>query len=227
MLVFLLLLVVILHVGGEAYDASVFSSALDEQSITILCGKGSSPTTRRKSRGLGYRLRATSVLDKDGNAYSAKGDIYIISSLSDVDYGDEVALAGTMGEGYFLSQSTELLYRSPYSLVRRRFSSLLLRLFPIGEKGNLTALLLTGSSLDGTTNLTNLARQYGLSYILALSGMHLALLSLPLRPLFRFLGGIKWGDVATIFLLTFFVYSTGWKPSLIRALFFLILSTIL
>ncbi|MBQ0072276.1 MAG: ComEC/Rec2 family competence protein, partial [Spirochaetales bacterium] len=164
------------------------------------------------------------ALDHDGNAYTAQGIVYVISSFSDVDFGDDIGVQGAFADTCFLVNGTTIQKRNLYGLARRRFNTLLLRLFPVGETGNLSALLLTGSSLDGSTTLIDYARQFGLSYILALSGMHLTLVTLALRPFFRFLGGHRWGDLLTFACLLFFVYSTGWKPSLTRALLFLFLS---
>lgn len=222
----LLFFVLCLHLTVKGTERAKLSMVLPQETVTILCGRVATEPVRRKNRGKGYRLELTSVVDQKGNAGSAKGVVYVITEFSDVTRGDEVALYGTFQDGYFRSSSTELLSRHRFGRGRRKFSALLERHLPQGSSGNLGALLFSGSSLDGNSSLSEAARKYGLSYLLALSGMHLGLLQLLLFPLLAFLGGKKQARFPVLFLLTLFVYSTGWKPSLLRALLFMVLSSL-
>lgn len=223
-LLFLLIVALCSHLWIEGKERSSFSSVLPQDSLVVLCGRVATEPTRRKNRGKGYLLELTSAMDAKGNAGSARGTVYVISSFSDVTLGDSVTLAGSFGENFFLASSTEIRRRNVWGRGRRKIELLLERHLPKGEDGNLGALLFSGSSLDGSTALSDAARKYGLSYLLALSGMHLGLFQMLLFPLFSSFLSKRTAKLLVFCFLSFFVYSTGWKPSLFRALLFSVLA---
>ena len=96
------------------------------------------------------------------------------------------------------------------------------------ETGALLSALITGdrSDLDANTRL-NFSR-IGISHILALSGMHLAILSIAITKLLSTLGvGKKCRTVIVIILTVFYISLTGFPTSVIRAGVMLIITGIL
>ncbi len=93
--------------------------------------------------------------------------------------------------------------------------------------GGLFAALLSGNREYLDENAAALFRSGGLSHLLALSGMHLGLVSLLAGGAARFLGGRRWGYRSALVALFVFVWFTGFSPSLFRALLQVIIAGVL
>lgn len=221
---FLLFLLLSLSVFSRSYALSELWYGPSEPPPLILTGKVVSSPKHRGGSSLGYTLSLKATGDGKGNYATAKGTLYVISLAGDEDFGDTVTLSGEMRDGYFLARSVRIDSRSLWGRGRRRFLSLLMRNQEKGSAGRISSLLLTGSSLDGVTELQDKAKQMGLSHLFALSGMHLAFLSLLLSPS-KFFFGKRDGKVFMYLVLFLFLYINGFSLSLLRAFLFLLLSS--
>jgi len=83
--------------------------------------------------------------------------------------------------------------------------------------GALASALLLGMRDDLNVDLSAEFRNSGCAHILALSGMHLAILSGVLAFLLRRPLGIRWATVAGAAFVVFYVFVAGSQPSLVRA----------
>jgi competence protein ComEC len=83
--------------------------------------------------------------------------------------------------------------------------------------GGLASALLLGVRDDLDTDLSEGFRNSGCSHILALSGMHLAILSGVLVFLIRRPLGIRWASLLGAIFIVFYVFVAGSQPSLVRA----------
>lgn len=207
-----------------AYFNSLLSTALCESEVVALYGYVASPKSTRNNRDAGFRLEATAAVDKKGSVFSAKGITYVISDITDVGRGDKVRIDGEFRkEGYFLSESTAIIKRSPFGRLRSIVLERL-HLFFSSESGALSSLLLLGNDENGNLEIKELAKCCGLSHLLALSGMHLAILSSIVEKPLSKLFGRRLGSILSLAILVFFSYLSSWRPSLFRALLFKLLS---
>ena len=91
----------------------------------------------------------------------------------------------------------------------------------------LAKALLTGNRSSLTHETKENFRQSGASHLLALSGMHLGILYLIFSHLLDILGNHKWAKILkyiiTISFTWFYSGMTGWSPSIVRALLFIII----
>jgi len=91
--------------------------------------------------------------------------------------------------------------------------------------GSLASALLLGVRDDLDTDLSAAFRNSGCAHILALSGMHLAIVSGVLAFLFRRLMGMRWASlVGTVFILLY-VFVVGPQPSLVRSIIMYLIGT--
>lgn len=218
------LMALTLHLlSNDAMMRAHFSSSLEESGIIALYGTVESKPSVRRNRDAGFRLNAKAAVDTDGSVYSAKGIIYVISDLTDIDKGDDVRLDGAYNsKGYFKASSTNVLSRSPFGGLRRAVLPKIYEALRF-EGGDLSAFLLLGSDENGATEVVERARLCGLSHLLALSGMHLSILSMMIeRPLCKVIGEKRARAFAISFLI-FFTYLSGWRASLLRALIYRVL----
>ena len=96
------------------------------------------------------------------------------------------------------------------------------------QTGNLTSALLTGERDELSSELKQDFRRIGISHILALSGMHLAILSLAVSKLLRLVGTNKYLHYLTIILFSVaYMIFVGFSVSVVRAGIMLILSSLL
>ena len=100
------------------------------------------------------------------------------------------------------------------ALCRLQFKRLM---FAWGNAGGLLLALLSGSREYTEKSLSDAFRESGLSHILALSGMHLALFGSIARFFARKASGRNLGDAIQLLAVTFFVFFAGMSPSLFRA----------
>ena len=92
--------------------------------------------------------------------------------------------------------------------------------------GALASALLLGVRDDLDVDLSAGFRNSGCSHILALSGMHLAIISAILAFLLRRPLGIRWASLVGALFILFYVFVAGSQPSLVRAAIMYILGTI-
>lgn len=210
---------------GKNYLLSIPSFIIPKEEIVGIYGTVSTEPNRRKNRNIGFSLSLESSINKKNDYFSSSGRIYVISSELDVTEGDKVLLKGKMRDGYFLSSEGIIVERNTSGRIRRKYKDIFIRSLKNVKSRNFIALLLLGTTVDGDISLENSVRSLGVSHVLSLSGMHLSLFSSLLLPLFTFLYGEKRGRFINKVCLFIFVYLTGFKPSLLRALIFNYLSS--
>ena len=93
------------------------------------------------------------------------------------------------------------------------------------EWGNFALALLLGVRDDLDIDLSTGFRNSGCSHILALSGMHLAIISGVLAFLLRRPLGIRWASLAGAAFIVFYVFIAGSQPSLVRSAIMYLLGT--
>lgn len=96
--------------------------------------------------------------------------------------------------------------------------SLMRRLYDWGEAGGFLLALLSGNRDYLDPSLASDFKNTGLSHILALSGMHLSLLSLVAVRFGKRIGGKRLSVRLSLIAILFFVWFAGFSPSLSRAL---------
>ena len=90
--------------------------------------------------------------------------------------------------------------------------------FSVGvDEANLAIMLTLGYSAQEDFLLTELARDSGTSYVLALSGMHLSLLAMLLRFTLKPLVGERRARLLALLVVSLYVFLIGPRPSIIRA----------
>ena len=149
----------------------------DRGYVTVLYGKALQDSAMKKGRRGGFMMQAYAA--GDGNAlFSASGTVYISSDNSDVRYGDGISVHGSFSGPVFSAYSITL-HQSPeiQSLRNRAVDLIRARLRASGEAGELGMRLLLGYGERGVFSLSEDAAEAGLMHVLALSGMHLSILS--------------------------------------------------
>lgn len=110
-------------------------------------------------------------------------------------------------------------WKTPVDEVRSTLRlSLMRRLYDWGEAGGFLLALLSGNRDYLDPALASDFRNTGLSHILALSGMHLSLLSLVAVRFGKRIGGKRVSIRLSLIAILFFVWFAGFSPSLSRAL---------
>ncbi len=89
-----------------------------------------------------------------------------------------------------------------------------------GREGELASLLLLGIGSSGSSDISARARKAGLSHTIALSGMHLTILSSLFIKLMFFIEDKRVKRAIAYIPLFAFVYISGWRASLLRAFIF-------
>lgn len=209
---------------------SVFSSSLaltdmfiPVESVSGLYGMVVTEPNRKNGRYTGFNILLEGVTDGAGNYFSASGKVYVIGPDLSITLGDAVYVEGAFGETYFLASGGCEVKESIWGRVRQKFNAMFIRRLPSGDVGNIIALLLTGTTLDGDSTIQESVRNLGLSHLVSLSGMHLGFItSIVLPVLSLFLSKRKAKRVKNI-ILFIFVYLAGMRPSLMRSLIFVIL----
>jgi competence protein ComEC len=204
------------------------STGLAEERITAVRGRlAEDPRAYNDKRGIGS-ADLSGVSGSGGLRVSAKGRVAVffpaeaIAPLKEFGRGCEIYAEGTMarwnGELLFRASSVHVLKpASPLERFRTNFRLALLGKFDGPVWGPLASALLLGVRDDLDTDLAEGFRNSGCSHVLALSGMHLALLSGLLALLLRPLLGIRAASLAGMVFVLAYVYLSGGQPSLVRA----------
>jgi ComEC/Rec2-related protein len=176
-------------------------------------------------------LRLAGVADEFGNRAEARGRIAVFCHRTfSPDKGSlvrfEVELFEPEGQGirneYLASaQSSAEVLKVPGGIQKRRAALvdyLLGRIHSTGRNSSgLWEALLIGYSGGRSRGLYDLFRRSGNAHLLALSGMHLGILSLGVMVLLVPLLGRKKAVSASLFVAVFYLFLAGPKPSLVRA----------
>lgn len=220
---FSLLAILVFSVSYKSLLAFQFSSSLLEEQTVAIYGYVHSQPNSLENRDSSFRLKAVASVDKNGSVFSSKGIIYVYSDLMDASRGDFVRVDGKISKsGYFSSKSLSVLKKAPFGRLRELLISNLREHFRF-QGGDLSLLLLLGSDEHGDSGIIDLARKSGLSFLLSLSGMHLAIISSLVERPISMIFGKKCGKWLSFVFMFVFAYASGWKPSLFRAFLFKLL----
>ncbi len=222
-----LLMVLIFSLFSSSLAVTQVNLPVAVENVTGLYGKVVTEPNRKKGRYTGFNILLESVTDGEGNYFSSSGKVYVIGPDLSLTLNDTVYVDGVFKDTYFLASGGNKVIESPWGKVRRKFNAAFIRSLPSGEVGNIIALLLTGTTLDGDGTIQESVRSLGLSHLVSLSGMHLGFITSIVLPLLSiFLSKRKAKRVKDIFLFVF-VYLAGMRPSLMRSLIFVILIPLL
>jgi competence protein ComEC len=185
------------------------------------------PRAYNDERGIGS-MDLSGVSGAGGLKASAEGRVPVffpagaVSPLKEFGRGCEIYAEGTMarwnGELLFRASSVHILKpASPLEQIRTNFRLALVRKFDGPVWGPLASALLLGVRDDLDTDLSEGFKNSGCSHVLALSGMHLALLSGLTAFFLRPLLGIRAASVVLGIFMLGYVYLSGAQPSLVRS----------
>ncbi len=221
--IYILFMILLFSLFSSSLDKTIMYIPIDRNEICGIYGTVVTEPNRKKNRYTGYSIMCRSVANEKGDLFSSSGKIYIIGPDLSVTRGDSVYVEGMMSENYFLSTGGAVLSENIWGRIRRKFNASFISSLPGGDRGNIISLLLTGTTLDGESNLQDRVRELGLSHMLSLSGMHLSFMTALFMPLLSlFLSKRKAGAVKNLILLVF-VYLAGMRVSLVRSLIFVFL----
>ena len=149
----------------------------------------------------------------NGDVASAKGRISVSYVGNSLYYGDVVSFSGKVSENGFKAKEYKLISRSSLNRTREKFINY------ISSKidNDLSMMLLLGITPSVDSEISLLARNSGNSHILALSGMHLSLLSTLLVFLLTPIFNKRYAKIIALSILSLYILFIGPKPSLIRA----------
>ena len=169
---------------------------------------------------------------------SARGSITVlfpaesIPRLREFGRGCEIYADGVYTEGsrgpLFRASSVHIVKGAP-ALEQFR-TSLRMKLLERFKKpavwGSLASALLLGVRDDLEVDLLESFRDSGCAHILALSGMHLAVISAILAFLLRRPLGIRWASLFGAIFIIFYVFAAGSQPSLVRSAIMYLIGTL-
>jgi competence protein ComEC len=206
------------------------SLGLPREELTGLSGiLRDDPRTISGGRGMG-RLSLQAAAGRNGSRVSAGGELSVffpeeaLVRLKGFGRSSEVYVEGLLVEG---RQPSEPLFRAvsvhilkpapPLEIFRTRLRMGLLERLAPHPWGGLAAALLLGvrDNLDQELGLAY--RRAGCSHVLALSGMHLAIISSVIAFLLRRPLGLKGAAAAGALFIMGYVFLVGRQPSLERA----------
>ena len=159
-----------------------------------------------------------------------------IPRLKEFGRGCEVFLDGTLSSGsrgpVFSASSVHIVKPAPALekfrtglrlTLLEKFQSRQGRAPPVW--GGLASALLLGIRDDLDADLSGEFRNSGCAHILALSGMHLAILSGVLAFLIRRPLGVRWASLIGAVFIVFYVFVAGSQPSLVRSAIMYLIGT--
>lgn len=205
---------------GALYYSDLSLSG-EKESVCALYGRVISISSSKESGKNAISLSLKCTEDKSGSLFSSKGILTVYMPRADYSFSDTIKVTGSFSDELFIGRSSELIRRGPLSRLRRMLSDLIKTRTGYSSLGS---LLLLGRS-DMPSSLSDIARRGGLSHVIALSGMHLAFISLFLMP-FRILFRGRKYPLFRFMVLFVFVYLSGWKCSLFRSFIFMVLISV-
>jgi len=221
MLFFALLMLLLLPLAENASSDMTYSSGFRKDDVIRMRAKAVSDGQRGKY-ALSYADVSVFEVENHSSSFaSAKGIVRLsYPSSREIYAGDEVIAYGSFGEHGFSASSVSVLKHGRSYRLRKKAISLISSRIGSGIDGDkeLMRMLLLGSRENPEYELVSYAQNSGMSYVLALSGMHLSLLSMLLGIALKPIFGKRGGKAVSLFLLLFYVVMTGFKPSLLRSL---------
>ena len=219
------------ELGLPAENVSALSGILREDPRSLESGAGLGVLKLRGSAGRG------------GVRASASGNITVffpgesIPSLREFGRGCEVYVDGSLVSGsrgpLWRATSVHVVKPAPaLETFRTSLRTTLIEKFQSREGreppvwGGLASALLLGVRDDLDTALSEGFRNSGCSHILALSGMHLAILSAVLAFLLNRPLGIRRSSLIGAVFIVFYVFIAGSQPSLVRAAIMYLIGTV-
>lgn len=171
------------------------------------------------------RIRLEEVTNSFGNSASSSGVLTVVGHENIlVSCGTEIVAYGKMSDSIFIYKSFTVAGKGRLSVFREK----LIKWFEkriLGEFGTaadyLGMALLLGRTETYELEIREKAKECGCLHILALSGMHLNIIS---SFCFFVFGKRKTGKIVSFAAVTFFVFTAGPRPSLVRAYIMMILS---
>ncbi len=150
-----------------------------------------------------------------GNAFWAS-DRQLAQSVS---RGDSVVVIGSVNNGFMESFTFYPIYSSLIQdRLRKAVSICLSNRIPSREASSLVSALLVGERGQVPQSVRTIFRDTGTSHLLALSGLHVGILSGVMLVLFRKLFGKGWLSIIAVILTAFiYVFISGARPSTLRA----------
>ncbi len=203
---------------------SEVSLSLEKDKVTSVIGKVVRAMGEKENRKGSYQIKLYAIRDDRGNLFSSSGLLYISSDFPSAHYGDIVEAEGTFYESIFSANFSDIIRENPFGNIRKKTLAFLDRRFGFDKQGYLSALLLTGRS-KGRVEAEEKAKLSGLSFLFALSGMHLGIIYSLFSP--PFLKKRKIFSLIAFSLMVFISYISGWRFSLTRALIFRLLSALI
>lgn len=203
------------------YYATEFSGGFQSDNIARVTGYAVSVSTPGRFYQARFSLECLECNDQSGAVASARGIINAtIPGNMTVLAGDLVVLDGKFSSYGFNARKAFIRRRPAYNSLRLKTLSFLEDRITGGSEDEkiLSRMLLLGLSDDPDYPLTQLARESGTSYVLALSGMHIGFFSMLLGLLLKPLFGKRGARALSLLLLSLYVAVIGVKPSLVRAL---------
>jgi competence protein ComEC len=197
------------------------------------------PRLSTGNRGIGYMELERSA-GEGGLRVSARGKIPVMFPLEHLDRlkefgkGSRIYAEGSFGElnegrPFFRAESIHVIKAAPpLEKMRTGVRLALVKLFSSrGKKwGGLALALLLGIRDNLETEFAVLYRNAGASHVLALSGMHLAVVSAMISFLLRKPLGFRAAAVSGLFFIASYVFLIGDLPSLHRAAIMYALGTV-
>ncbi|MDR0589385.1 MAG: ComEC/Rec2 family competence protein [Spirochaetaceae bacterium] len=192
-------------------------------------------------RGMGY-LQVSGAAGIGGMRTSARGRVLAffpagtIPRLKEFGRAAPVYVEGAFiahtGNGFgtgnppFRAEMVHLLGAAPpVEQFRTGIRMEVLEKFAGSSWGGLASALILGSKDDLDAAVSELFKSAGCSHVLALSGMHLAIVSALVAFLLKKPLGVKPAAVVGAFFVLFYVYLVGPQPSLVRAALMYLLGT--
>ncbi|MDR2364136.1 MAG: ComEC/Rec2 family competence protein [Spirochaetaceae bacterium] len=199
------------------------------------------PRAFSDGRGMGY-LQVSGAAGIGGVRSSAQGRVLVFFPAGAIprikEFGRaapvyvEGAFIANTGNGFgtgnppFRAGEVHLLGTAPaVEQFRTGIRMEVLEKFAGSSWGGLASALILGSKDDLDAAVSELFKSAGCSHVLALSGMHLAIVSALAAFLLKKPLGIKPAALAGAFFILFYVYLAGPQPSLVRAAIMYLLGT--
>ena len=218
---FLVIVSLVFHVAVSALTVSLPSVSFEGNNGMAIRGTVIQDSQIKSGRRFGCRLLLDTVIDERDSVFEGRGSVFVMLPPADFYYGDRIEARGDMNGDVFYAESARLLRRPFLSSIRAGVIGFVKsRFIPLSDAGELASLLVLGTGSNGEFPLSSLARSSGLSHVLALSGMHLSIIAMILRPLLHFLCGRRKGEIVLSLVLFLFSFLSGWRPSLLRAFIF-------
>ncbi|MDR0314272.1 MAG: ComEC family competence protein [Treponema sp.] len=202
------------------------------------------PRAFNDGRGLGA-MELSYALGTGGVRVSAKGKVQVyfpkeaIPRLKDFGRGSEIYVEGRLASGrqgllFYASGVHIVRPASSLEQMRTNFRSAVLKRFRIDQDGannapawaSLASALLLGIRDNLDTDFTTAFKNAGCAHVLALSGMHLAILSSVIFFVFRMMLGMRKASIISAVFVVVYVFLAGEQPSLVRSGIIYLLGTI-